>query len=61
MIKKTSRKSNARHEVRKEERRNESLKCRKKGWREKVNRMEQGKKFDKDLSDEIEEMKKTWQ
>lgn len=53
MLKKGSGKSNVRCEARKEERRNESGRHRKKGWREKVNRTEQSKNLDKYLGDEI--------
>ena len=58
MLKKGSRKPNVRYELRKEERRNESGQHRKKGWREKVNRTEQSKKIDKELGNEISEMKR---
>ena len=58
MLKKGSGKSNVRCEERKEDRRNEYGKFRKKGWLEKVNRTEQSKKIDKELGDEISEMKR---
>ena len=46
-LKKGSRKSNMRCEVRKEERRNEAAQCRKRGWQLNENRIEQSKKLDK--------------
>ena len=54
-LKKGSIKSNMRHEVKKEERRNKAGQNRKKGWRTNVNRKEE-RKLDKEASAEIEEI-----